>query len=91
LYSEQSWLARRLSPYCSRIAWNALPKDRDELRLLSAMGWETANIHLGSQSALKELRRHLKSMAPKWLGTASKDMADAVLHDWRAWKKASQS
>jgi uncharacterized protein (DUF2252 family) len=91
VHLRQSWLVRRLSPHCSRIELSVLPKDRDELRLLSAMGWETANIHLGSKTAPKKLRPHFKSLEPKWLASASRDMADAVLHDWRVWKKASQS
>jgi uncharacterized protein (DUF2252 family) len=36
-----TWLIRRLSPHCSRIELDDLPKDRDELALLFAMGWET--------------------------------------------------
>ena len=47
------WIVRRLSPHCCRIELSVLPKGRDELRLLFAMGWETANIHLGSRSAVK--------------------------------------
>src|SRR6266436_8716076 len=45
------WIVRRLSPHCSRIELSLLPKNRDECRLLFAMGWETANIHLGSRGA----------------------------------------
>jgi len=35
------WLIRRLAPDCSRIALASLPKSREELKLLQAMGWET--------------------------------------------------
>src|SRR4029077_11978372 len=45
------WLLRRLSPDCSRILLDELPKRRDEGRLLKAMGWEAANIHLGTGGA----------------------------------------
>ena len=85
------WIVRRLSPHCSRIELSVLPTDRDELRLLFAMGWETANIHLGSRSALKQIRRHLKTLQPKWLASAAKDMAKAVTDDWRAWSKSGVS
>ena len=51
------WIARRLSPHCCSIELDTLPRNRDELRLLFAMGWETANIHLGSRSALKQMHR----------------------------------
>lgn len=82
------WIIRRLSPHCSRVELAVLPKVRDELRLLHAMGWETANIHLGSRDARKYIRRHLDHLKPAFLFAASKDMAKAVTDDWRAWKRS---
>jgi hypothetical protein len=35
---EGRWLLRRLSPYCSRIELTALPRKRDDGKLLYAMG-----------------------------------------------------
>jgi len=84
------WLVRRLSPHCSRIELSVLPKDRDELRLLFAMGWETANIHLGSREATKPIRHHLSALKTNWLSIAAKSMAKAVAQDWQAWHKASR-
>jgi uncharacterized protein (DUF2252 family) len=85
------WIVRRLSPHCSRIELSVLPTDRDELRLLSAMGWETANIHLGTVDARKYIRLHLSRLQPNWLLAAAKDMEKAVTSDWRAWKKSGDS
>jgi hypothetical protein len=85
------WLVRRLAPYCTRIELSVLPTNRDELRLLFAMGWETANIHLGSQSASKDVHRHLSTLKPNWLWSAARDMAKAVSDDWRVWKKSSEA
>ena len=85
------WIVRRLSPHCSRIELTVLPTNRDELKLLSAMGWETANIHLGTVDAQKYIRRHLSRLKPNWLYTAAKEMQEAVSHDWHAWKKAMSS
>ncbi|HWY53661.1 MAG TPA: DUF2252 family protein [Terriglobales bacterium] len=85
------WIVRRLSPHCSRIELSVLPTDRDELRLLSAMGWETANIHLGTVEAQKFIRRHLIRLKANWLFTAAKDMEKAVIRDWRDWRKAINS
>ena len=82
------WLVRRLSPHCSRIELNVLPAKRDELRLLHSMGWETANIHLGSPKARKDVRRHLDRMKPGWLLAAAQHMVKVVTNDWRAWKKS---
>jgi uncharacterized protein (DUF2252 family) len=84
------WLVRRLSPSCSRIELTVLPKDRDELRLLFAMGWEAANIHLGSPDATKQVRRHLGALPANWLIAAAKNMAKAVTQDWEGWRKAGK-
>jgi len=85
------WIVRRLSPHCSRIELSVLPTNRDELRLLAAMGWETANIHLGSVDAAKYVRRHLDRLKPGWLFAAARDMQEAVNADWRTWKKHEES
>jgi hypothetical protein len=82
------WIVRRLSPHCTRIELDVIPSNRDELRLLSAMGWETANIHLGTVDARKYVHRHLSRLKPNWLFAAAKDMEKAVTDDWRTWKKS---
>jgi hypothetical protein len=82
------WIVRRLSPHCCRIELNVLPKGRDELRLLFAMGWETANIHLGSRSVVKQIRQHLNRLKPGWLSVSARGMADVVTRDWRGWRKS---
>jgi hypothetical protein len=75
------WIVCRLSPHCCRIELNVLPQNRDELKLLFAMGWETANIHLGTRSALNPTRRYLERLKPNWLSSAARDMAAAVAKD----------
>ncbi len=82
------WIVRRLSPHCSRIELNQLPGNRDELKLLSAMGWETANVHLGSRKQMKKVQSHIETLKANWLLPAAKDMAKAVIQDQRAWSKA---
>ena len=81
------WIVRRLSPHCSRIELAALPEKRDEQRLLHAMGFETANIHLGSKDAIKAVRRDLGRRKPDWLLDAVHRMTKAVLKDWEEWRK----
>ena len=49
------WIVRRLSPHCSRIELEALGSFRGEIRLLAAMGYETANIHLGTEEKRKAI------------------------------------
>ncbi len=80
-----SWLLRRLSPYCSRIELTALPRKRDEGKLLYAMGWETANVHLGNQEVIKSIQWDLTKRKAKWLRIAAKAMTRATLTDWKDW------
>ncbi len=79
------WILRRLAPDCSRISLTALPDAGDELRLLRAMGWETANIHLGSPAVTKAVRRHLDHQTKNWLPHAVAAMTEATERDWKAW------
>jgi hypothetical protein len=81
------WIVRRLAPDCSRIELASLRGPDTELRLLHAMGSETANIHLGTPSARKLILHHLDKQKGKWLHHASEAMLDAVRSDWEVWKK----
>lgn len=82
---EGHWLIRRLSPYCSRIELSALPRKRDEGKLLYSMGWETANVHLGSRKVIKAVRRDLAKRKAGWLQKAAKAMTMATVTDWKDW------
>lgn len=86
---QGTWVVRRLSPHCCRIELDVMPANRDHLRLLSAMGWETANIHLGAQNASSKVLRDLKRRKPQWLFTAAKEMIKAIKADWKNWKKSA--
>jgi hypothetical protein len=81
------WIVRRLGPYCSRIELASLGGPATELRLLHAMGWETANIHLGTPSARKVILRHLDKQKGRWLHLAAEAMLQAIRSDWIVWKK----
>ena len=81
------WIVRRHGPHCSRIELASLRGPDTELRLLHAMGWETANIHLGASSARKSILRHLDKQKGKWLHHAAEAMLQAVRSDWDVWKK----
>jgi hypothetical protein len=81
------WIVRRLSPHCSRIELAELKAKGEELRLLHAMGWETANVHLGTRSARKAILRHIQKQKGKWLHKATENMVLAVQEDWKAWRK----
>ena len=81
------WIVRRLAPDCSRIELSDMPRERDETRLLYAMGWETANIHLGSVKP-KAVLKDLKERPGGWLHDAAERMVETIAADWKRWRKA---
>jgi uncharacterized protein DUF2252 len=85
---KERWLIRRLSPHCCRIELKHIPKTRDEYRLLYAMGYETANIHLGSPDRIGAVRRDLAKRKPAWLRDAAKAMVEATTRDWKDWQNS---
>ncbi len=80
------WIVRRLAPDCSRIELTSLTHIADELRVLRAMGWETANVHLGQEDVAKSIRKDLRHRPAGWLRAIAKTMARAVRQDWENWK-----
>ena len=80
------WIVRRLAPDCSRIELSHMPKERDETKLLHAMGFETANIHLGTPRARDAILRNLRSRGRDWLHETSSRMVKATTDDWRLWR-----
>ena len=81
------WIVRRLSPHCSRIELDELESARGELRLLEAMGRETANIHAGTAEKRRAILGDLRKRKAGWLVKAAQAMADKVQKDWQAWKE----
>lgn len=78
------WIMRRLAPDCSRIELSSLPTSHDGKRLLHAMGFETANVHLGSIHK-KILLDDLKRREAGWLDSATNVMATFIRSDWKDW------
>ncbi len=81
------WLIRRLAPDCSRIELSSLPRGHDEARLLWMMGWETANIHLGTPKQRRRVLADLGRRKNAWLAKAAMRTAETVGRDWRRWCK----
>ncbi len=93
LQVHDKWLVRRIAPDALKID---LPASQEDQRLalapmlLRLMGFETANIHLGSRCpadlihSLDSLARELGS---RWLEEATERMVRAVYKDHRAWVK----
>ncbi len=82
------WLVRQLAPDSSPIEIESMRGEADQDRLLHAMAWEAANIHLGAPRAGRRILDDLKKRSGKWLRSAVKDMLKATIDDWKEWKKA---
>ena len=82
------WLVRRLGPDCSRIDIAQLRNHGDLSSLLYCMGWETANVHLGSPKARKLLVKALKDLPHSWLKDAAQAMYEKSLRDWKSFKES---
>jgi hypothetical protein len=78
------WIVRRLAPDCVRINLADIPKQRKEALLLTAMGWELGNIHLGSTPA-RSILKHLAALGKRWLPDSSTQMTLAIQMDFGRW------
>jgi hypothetical protein len=85
---EGKWLIRRLSPDSNPVEIANLPAERDEERLLHAMGSEAANVHLGTSRQVKSILKDLRRRKANWLRVAAKDMAKTVEKEWKEYRKS---
>jgi hypothetical protein len=85
---RDGWIVRRLAPYCSRIEMTQLARKRDELKLLHAMGYETANVHWGTPSEIPAIKKDLNHRGAHWLHEAATLMGQTVSKDWKDWRTA---
>jgi Uncharacterized protein conserved in bacteria (DUF2252) len=82
----EGWVVRGLAPDRCRIELSELGPERDETRMMRAMGWETANIHLGTRPAVKDVLDDLKGRKANWLRRSAEKMVAVMLKDWEMWK-----
>jgi hypothetical protein len=82
------WLVRQLAPDSSPIEIETMSGQKDQDKLLHAMAWEAANVHLGTKRAAARIIADLNSRSGKWLRTAVKDMAATTIRDWKEWRKS---
>jgi hypothetical protein len=87
----EGWVVRGLAPDRCRIELSELGPERDETRMMRAMGWETANIHLGTRPAKKNVLDDLKGRKPNWLRRSAEKMVTVTLKDWGMWKTGNVS
>jgi len=82
----QSYVVRRLSPSSRRLNLLDLPRGCDEAQLLEAMGFETANIHLGTPGGVSATQADLQVRAKGWLLEGAAHFLEETLEDWQVWK-----
>jgi Uncharacterized protein conserved in bacteria (DUF2252) len=85
-----NWIVRRLAPDCSRVELASMPRERDETRLLRAMGFETANVHLGSRRSAQVILRDLGKRSSDWLHEAAAGMVKATTADFNDWRASTR-
>ena len=85
LRQQNNWIGRRISPSNSRIEIIDLPREKDVERLLHVMGFETANVHLGS-APRRKLKKALEGIKLSEFVKASRALENAVLRDWKEWR-----
>ncbi len=78
------WVVRRLAPRASKIELDLLT-DVDTDLLLTAMGAEVANVHLGTPLASEAVLADLDRRPDGWLRTAAKRFADDIEADREEW------
>jgi Uncharacterized protein conserved in bacteria (DUF2252) len=94
---RQGWVIRLSAPDAVKVDLKKLGKQVNEdsfaRTLLKAMGWEAANIHLGSKEGPKLLKRleNLQSKEKAWLQNAAERMRDMVKDDFKTWRNSRRS
>ncbi len=81
------WVIRRLAPHCLNIPLADFPRRCEETQLLTAMGAETANVHLGQPGQARAISADLAKRPEGWLNVAARTMADRVAEDWERWRR----
>jgi hypothetical protein len=85
------WVLRRLAPDCSRIEFTVARLPAEQSDLLTAMGAEAANVHLGSGARrIAAVSRDLAGRSPDWLKVASRAMERSTTTDYVAWQRSQR-
>lgn len=85
---HERWLVRRLAPDCTKIPITELPTRADEHTLLYCMGFEVANVHLGTKGAAKKILADLDKRKGRWLYDSARRMRKSIRRDFQEWREA---
>jgi len=75
-------VVRRLAPDCVRIELAKCKEERNDLLLLNSMGWETANIHLGTRKSREAVMNHLKGLTADTVFGVAERMVEETVKEW---------
>lgn len=81
---------RRLSPNNRKIEAASSDIRLEGPRMLRAMGFELANVHLGTDADAATIKRDLTSRKSGWLAASADQAAKLVLADYKQFKKLSR-
>ncbi|HEY7091361.1 MAG TPA: DUF2252 family protein [Tepidisphaeraceae bacterium] len=84
LAAHGAWVTRRLAPDCRRIELSSFRRIDEEEFMLHAMGYETANVHLGTAGARHRILSHLNRQSKGWLRNAALKMHSLLMKDFGA-------
>jgi uncharacterized protein (DUF2252 family) len=84
------WLGRRLGPDAVRIGMDGIAEEKDQRQLLHAMGFETANVHLGDTKSCQGVISHLKNQKSGWLMDAADLAVQQVMKDFAEWTSTTE-
>ena len=79
-------VVRRLSPNARKIEVKDHPDDLADPAMLGAMGYELANVHLGSADVSKAIRSDLDHRGNRWLLRSAETAAEFVGADFKEWR-----
>ncbi|WP_165191124.1 DUF2252 family protein [Caulobacter soli] len=78
-------VVRRLSPNSRKIEVKDSSEQLLHREMLTAMGWEIANCHMGDGGRAPGLAAHVAALPDGWLRTHAKAAANQVEADWKAY------
>jgi len=78
---------RRLSPNSRKIQVEDMPGELLQPKMLHAMGYELANVHLGTGNPGAAIARDLKARGDDWLREAAGKAAEFVQGEYDIWRK----
>jgi len=78
------WILRRIAADSRKIDARRLD-ERDQRRLLHAMGRDIGAVHAMTEGAAGAIASHLETLPSSWLHRTAKDAAAVVKHDYADW------